>query len=82
MTVTYDQLHDDVGYTPYEGIQLKGLPVTMLSRGRVVVDGGDLLVDRGSGEFLPCERPSMARPLGRLLREVDPSRNFGADILD
>ncbi len=82
MTVSYDQLHDDVGYTPYEGIQLTGLPVTMLSRGRVVVDEGELLVDRGSGEFLRCERPAMARPLGRLLREVDPSRNFGADILD
>jgi dihydropyrimidinase len=82
MTVTYDQLHDDVGYTPYEGVQLTGLPVTVLSRGRVVVENGELLVERGSGEFLPCDRPTMARPLGRLIREVDPSRNFGAHLID
>jgi hypothetical protein len=24
----------------------------------------------------------MARPLGRLIREVDPSRNFGAHLID
>lgn len=81
-TVTYDLLHDDVGYTPYENVKLRGYPVTVLSRGRVVVDEGELLVERGSGAFQPCDRPTPARPIGRLLREVDPQRNFGAHLLD
>ena len=58
ITVTWDDLHDNVGYTPYEGRRITGWPVTVLSRGRRVVDGGELLVDRGSGEFLRCERPA------------------------
>jgi dihydropyrimidinase len=80
MTVTHDRLHDHVGYTPYEGRRVKGWPVTVLSRGRVVIDEGELLVERGSGEFLACEKPAAARPLGRAVAEMDPARNFGAEI--
>jgi dihydropyrimidinase len=50
------KLHDNVGYTPYEGRKVKGWPLTVLSRGRVVVDGGELQVDRGSGEFVAREK--------------------------
>ncbi len=50
------KLHDNVGYTPYEGRKIKGWPVTVLSRGRVVVDAGELQVDRGSGEFVAREK--------------------------
>jgi dihydropyrimidinase len=50
------KLHDNVGYTPYEGRKVKGWPVTVLSRGRVVVDGGELHVERGSGEFVAREK--------------------------
>jgi dihydropyrimidinase len=49
-------LHDNVGYTPYEGRTVKGWPVTVLSRGRVVVHGGELQVERGSGEFVAREK--------------------------
>ncbi len=50
------KLHDNVGYTPYEGRKVKGWPATVLSRGRVVVDGGELQVERGSGEFVAREK--------------------------
>ena len=80
--VTYDLLHDNVGYTPYEGVGLKGWPVTVINRGRIVVDAGELLVDRGSGEFLACDPPVPARPQHRLVPEMDPDRNFGARLLD
>jgi dihydropyrimidinase len=50
------KLHDNVGYTPYEGRKVKGWPLTVLSRGRVVVDGGELQVERGSGEFVAREK--------------------------
>jgi dihydropyrimidinase len=79
--VTYDMLHDSTGYTPYEGMQLTGWPVTVLSRGRIVVDDGALHAERGSGRFLPCERPQSARPLQRPVPEMDPARNFGARLL-
>lgn len=80
-TVTYDMLHDSVGYTPYEGRKLTGWPITVLSRGRVVVDGGELNAERGSGVFLRCDSPPSARPLGQPVPELDPERNFGARLL-
>lgn len=55
-------LHDHVGYTPYEGRTVTGWPTTVISRGRVVVDKGELLVERGSGAFIPCRSPAPARP--------------------
>ncbi len=82
VTITHDLLHDNVGYTPYEGRTITGWPVTVLSRGRVAVEDGELKVERGSGEFLARARSDAARPLGRLEPEVDPARNFGARVLD
>jgi dihydropyrimidinase len=74
-TVAWDGLHDNVGYTPYEGMKLKGWPVTVLSRGRVVVENGKLAAERGSGNFLPCELSEMARPLAR----PEPEMAFAAE---
>ena len=62
--ITAGMLHDNVGYTPYEGRHLRGWPVTILSRGRIVVEDGKLLVGRGSGAFLPCALSEAAKPLG------------------
>ncbi len=75
--VTAELLHDNTGYTPYAGRDLTGWPVTVISRGRVVCDGGELHVERGSGRFLRREPSEPARPLGRLVTEMDPQRNFG-----
>ena len=81
VTLSTEMLHDNVGYTPYEGMKITGWPTTVLSRGRVVVRNGALFAEAGSGEFLRCESPQAARPLGRRVAEVDPARNFGATIL-
>ncbi len=78
--VTYDLLHDNVGYTPYEGRRLRGWPETVLSRGRVVVENAKLNAERGSGAFLPCDLSEAAKPSGVLSPELDPKRNFGAEI--
>jgi dihydropyrimidinase len=80
VTVTAEMLHDNTGYTPYEGMMLTGWPETVINRGRVVCQGGELLAERGSGTFLPCDPPESARPTGRLTPELDPARNFGADL--
>jgi dihydropyrimidinase len=53
VTLTATIMHDNVGYTPYEGRVVKGWPVTVVSRGRVVIEGGALHAARGSGQFVP-----------------------------
>lgn len=55
--VTADLLHDNVGYTPYEGRILQGWPVQVFSRGRSVVRDRKLQVERGSGQFVARDRP-------------------------
>jgi len=62
--ITAGMLHDNVGYTPYEGRRLRGWPVTVLSRGRIIVEDGKLGAPRGSGVFLPCALSEAAKPLG------------------
>jgi dihydropyrimidinase len=74
-------LHDNTGYTPYEGRRLKGWPVTVLSRGRVVVEDGKLLAARGSGQFLPCALSEAARPLGRPTPELAFAAQRGAALV-
>ena len=59
-TVTAAILHDNVGYTPYEGRELRGWPETVLSRGRVVVRDNALQVARGSGQYIKRRRPDAA----------------------
>ena len=56
-TVSTTMLHDNVGYTPYEGMQLQGWPELVMSRGRVVVQDNTLQVQRGSGQYIPRLRP-------------------------
>ncbi len=80
-TVTAGLLHDNVGYTPYEGRQLKGWPVTVLSRGRIVVEDGKLLAQRGSGAFLPCALSDAAKPLGRATPELAFAAKNGAPLV-
>ena len=81
VTIGAGMLHDNVGYTPYEGRTVTGWPVTVIRRGVVIVDDGELRAERGSGAFLRCDISEAARPLGRLAPELDPDRNFGAHIL-
>ena len=68
VTVTAAMLHDNTGYTPYEGRRLKGWPVTVLSRGEVVVDEGKVDAPRGRGRFLPCALPLTPQPHDRETR--------------
>jgi dihydropyrimidinase len=52
-TVNWADLHDRTGYSPFEGRQLRGFPETVLLRGTVIVDEGELFARPGSGQFLP-----------------------------
>ena len=52
VTLTAGMMKDNVGYTPYEGMQVTGWPVTVISRGRVAVADDRLLVEKGTGKFV------------------------------
>jgi dihydropyrimidinase len=80
MTISAALMHDLAGYSPYEGRAVSGRPVTVLSRGRVVVDDGSLHVTPGSGRFLARDAGAAAVPTGRRGPEFDPKQNFGAYI--
>ena len=81
VTITTEGLHDNVGYTPFEGRTVTGWPVVVIRRGEIVVQDGELKAERGSGEFLTCGLSEAAKPLGRREPELDPARNFGAELL-
>jgi len=57
VTLNAALMHDNVGYTPYEGKVVRGWPDTVISRGRIVVADGRLQAERGSGRFVPCGTP-------------------------
>jgi dihydropyrimidinase len=44
--------HMRVDYSMFEGIQIKGVPKTVLSRGRPVIDAGQFVGRPGNGQFL------------------------------
>lgn len=79
-TITQDMLHDNMDYTPYEGMEVTGWPRIVIIRGRVAVEEETLKLDRGAGEFLkrtpakPGLEPLPSSPLS-------PLRNFGANLL-
>jgi dihydropyrimidinase len=81
VTVSDEMMHDRAGYTPFAGRTVQGWPVTVLSRGRVIVESGKLSASPGSGRFLPRSGGEAAKPAGRLVADMDPEQNFGANLL-
>ena len=62
VTLSTNMLHDAMDYTPYEGMKVRGWPVTTVSRGEVVCHEGEMLATPGRGKFLRCEKSELARP--------------------
>jgi dihydropyrimidinase len=81
VTLSDAMMHDLTGYTPYAGRKLRGWPVTVLSRGRVIVADGKRSAEPGTGRFLARSGGDAAKPTGRLVADMDPARNFGANLL-
>ena len=80
-TISETMLHDNMDYTPYEGMEVTGWPRTVISQGRVVVMDEKLQVERGSGEFLERQPidPDTSIPTDN--SPLSPKHNFGADLL-
>lgn len=58
VTITADGLHQNVDYTPYEGMTVRGWPEMVLARGEVLVRGGEwrAIAGGGRGEFVTGRR--------------------------
>jgi dihydropyrimidinase len=52
VTLAAASLHQNVDYCPYEGWRVEGYPVTVLSRGEVIVRNGAFVGAAGRGRFL------------------------------
>jgi dihydroorotase len=61
--LTSDKVYTKVGWTPYEGRKVKGVPVATIRRGEIIMQDGDVVGKPGSGKFIaPLGR---ATPRGR-----------------
>ena len=56
VTISQAIMHRGADYTPYQGLQVTGLPVSTLVRGRMVVREGALVGDPGYGEHIARNR--------------------------
>ena len=70
IVIAPDLVHDNVGYTPYAGRELKGWPATVISRGEVIVENGALIAERGRGRFIARGPSGATQPLGRTVPEL------------
>ncbi len=57
-----DDLHDNVGYNPFEGSTISGWPETVLSRGEVIISDGTLSGSPGRGRRVPMAISDAMRP--------------------
>jgi dihydropyrimidinase len=51
-TLSTNTLHEQVDWTPYEGLMLQGWPSMTMSRGRVLVENDEFLGQPGCGQFV------------------------------
>jgi len=52
VTITHDLLHENVDYTPYEGMSVKMWPQLTMVRGHVVMENGNFIGKKGFGTFI------------------------------
>jgi dihydropyrimidinase len=52
VTISQKLLHHGSDYTPYEGAEITGWPISTMVRGRFVVRDGELVGKRGEGTYL------------------------------
>jgi dihydroorotase-like cyclic amidohydrolase len=81
-TVAIDDamVKDRSGYTPWVGRTITGWPSTVIRRGTIIVENGEILASAGSGRFLARSAGVAAKPTGRDAPEFDLRLNFQAKL--
>lgn len=59
LTLHKKMLHENVDYTPYEDIKVKGYPVMTISNGKIIVENGQFLGRVGAGNFIKRTSPQI-----------------------
>ena len=72
-TLSNSLLHHNVDYTPYEGMELNAWPKSVISRGELIVDKGNLTAKHGRGIFLKSDLPLPAKTFDKssLLERIE-----------
>ncbi len=52
VTLSPEALHSPIGFSSYDGVTVRGFPVTTISRGEVIVEAGAFVGAPGRGRFL------------------------------
>lgn len=73
-------MHDNMEFTPYEGMHITGWPTTVIQRGGVIIEDNELKIDRGAGSFVPRKTIDCTGMPGKVAPELDPTLNFGVDL--
>jgi dihydropyrimidinase len=55
-TISAKTQHQRTDYNLYEGMKVTGVPAVVLSRGRVLVQGGQWQGEQGAGRFIARQR--------------------------
>jgi dihydropyrimidinase len=76
VTIRQDILHHGSDYTPYEGIEVTGWPVTTIVRGETIVRDGVLVGNRSAGRHVARDRSPYAVPAGSSVTEFEPAGRF------
>jgi dihydropyrimidinase len=65
LKITATDLHHGADYTPYEGFEVTGWPVTTIVRGKIVVDSGELVGSLHHGAYIERARSDYAVPASK-----------------
>lgn len=61
-TIRHADLHDGADYSPYEGINVTGWPTTVILGGKVMIQDGELLGQKGDGRYRSRSLSGITRP--------------------
>ena len=75
-TLTNALMQHAIDYTPYEGLEVTGWPVSTIRRGEIAMRDGVVSAAPGSGRYLPVGPYDMIRPRGMLPDGFD-AASFG-----
>ncbi|PRY89400.1 dihydropyrimidinase [Donghicola tyrosinivorans] len=79
-TVRQQDQHDNMDYSPFEGMQITGVPEVVLNRGAKIVQDGVLKAAEGQGRFFARQPVDLRGKPGFKVPEFNPAQNFGADL--
>ncbi|ATI40838.1 dihydropyrimidinase [Pacificitalea manganoxidans] len=80
VAVTSANQHDNMDYTPFEGMMLTGMPEIVMNRGAVIVEHGELKAKEGQGRFVARQPIDLRGKPGVTVKEFDPAQNFGVEL--